>query len=459
MNQTAAVACAVLMPHAPILVPEVGGERGGAAQASRRAMREAAACVMGFRPDTVALISPHSPRRPRAFGLWAGKRLEGSFAQFDAPAAQVSLANDTQFAQAIVTEAGMGDLATWMIEDQTLDHGALVPLWFLVEAGWAGPTIVLSLNYPEDGGLSGLGEAIAAAADASHRRVAIVASGDMSHRLTRGAPCGFHPQAHQFDETFIRLIREGDYHAIGNIDPALRTLAAEDAVDSTLVAAAAADWRTTGHKVLNYEGPFGVGYGVAILFAEKSSPADPPPAAEQAASRDGVILPALARQSVTAALRGGAEVPPAATGQYLSERRGVFVTLRERSGMLRGCAGTIRPVCASLVAETWRSARVAAFEDTRFPSVTADEIPNLRFDVSVLHSMEKVSSAGELDPARYGVVVSTQDGRRGLLLPAIPEIKTSQQQLGIARKKGWIEPDEPVMLQRFQVDHFEEQMA
>ena len=127
--------------------------------------------------------------------------------------------------------------------------------------------------------------------------------------------------------------------------------------------------------------------------------------------------------------------------------------------MLRGCAGTILPACANLVAETWRSARVAAFQDSRFSPVEADELPNLRFDVSVLHSMEKISSAEELDPAHYGVVVSTGDGRRGLLLPGIAEIKTGGQQLGLARQKGWIGPDEPVKLQRFQVDHFEEQIG
>jgi AMMECR1 domain-containing protein len=127
--------------------------------------------------------------------------------------------------------------------------------------------------------------------------------------------------------------------------------------------------------------------------------------------------------------------------------------------MLRGCTGTILPVCANLVAETWRSARLAALQDSRFPPVAADELPNLRFDVSVLHSMEKVSSVEELDPAHYGVVVSTGDGRLGLLLPGVAEIKTGGQQLGLARKKGWIGPDEPVMLQRFQVDHFEEQFG
>ena len=244
-------------------------------------MREAAACVMSFRPETLVLISPHSPRQPRAFGVWAGERLRGSLAQFNAPGAQVNLPNDMSLAQLIVTEARSRDLATWMIDHGTLDHGALVPLWFLAESGLVGPTIVLSLNYPEDGGLSELGQAITAAAHASHRRIALVASGDMSHRLTPNAPCGFHPQAHQFDETFIRLIREGDYHEIGNMDPSLRELAAEDAVDSTLVAAAAVDWRAAGHKVLHYEGPFGVGYGVAILLAEKSNPAGTRPAPVQ----------------------------------------------------------------------------------------------------------------------------------------------------------------------------------
>jgi len=103
-----------MVPHAPILVPEVGGERGSAAQASGQAMREAAACVMSFRPETLVLISPHSPRHPRAFGLWAGERLQGYLAQFNAPGAHVSLPNDGQLANTIVTEAKMRDLATWI---------------------------------------------------------------------------------------------------------------------------------------------------------------------------------------------------------------------------------------------------------------------------------------------------------------------------------------------------------
>ncbi|MGA3163780.1 MAG: class III extradiol ring-cleavage dioxygenase family protein [Verrucomicrobiota bacterium] len=448
--------CAVLMPHAPILVPDVGGERGGLAEASCRAMRAAAACVMGLQPETVVVISPHSPRKPGAFGLCSDDRLQGSFEQFDAPQARVSLPNDRRLANAIGAEAQSRGVETWQIHNHGLDHGALVPLWFLAQAGWAGPTVLLSLNYPGEGGLTSLGEAIAAAANVLHRHVAIIASGDMSHRLTANAPCGFHPRAHRFDETFISLVRAGDYQGIQSINSELREVAAEDAVDSTLVAAAAAGWNATGHKVLSYEGPFGVGYGVAILFAEKpkSQGAEATPAT--IGSSDGAVLPGLARRSVEAELRGSSESPPAASGEYLSARRGVFVTVRRRGGELRGCVGTPVPVCANLVAETWRNARLAAFRDTRFPSVAAEELAGLRFHVSVLHSREDVLPPYELDPRRYGVIVSAVDGRCGVLLPGIESINTGEAQLRLAREKGWIGPDEPVKVERFQVDHFEE---
>lgn len=418
-------------------------------------MRAAARCLLSYRPESLVLISPHSPRRSKAFGLWMDDPLEGSFAQFNAPEAGVSLPLDQTLSAAIAAEARVRGLETWAIPRQPLDHGALVPLWFLAESGWAGPTVILSLSYQVDHGLTVLGGAIATAARASSRRIAIVASGDMSHRLTAGAPCGYHPRAHEFDETFLSVVRTGDYRDIGNLDSRLRELAAEDAVDSTLIAASAVNWKSTGHRVLNYEGPFGVGYGVAILFAPHLSSKEN--SAKAAVGQNpGAALPGLARRSVEAAFRGGCDAPPAPTGEYLAAQRGVFVTIRRRDGGLRGCVGTFEATGPNVVAETWRVARLAASNDRRFAPVEHDELPGLRFEVSVIHPPEAVSSAAELDPARYGVLVSTADGRSGLLLPGIPGIRTAEEQLDFARDKGGINPDEPVVIHRFQTDHFEE---
>jgi len=450
------VVCAVLMPHAPILVPEVGGKREDAAAASREAMRTAAKYVLDHRPQTVVVISPHSPRQEVAFGLWMDDLLQGSFSQFNAPQVNLSLPLDRSFAEAIAAEAQTRNLETWAIHQRALDHGALVPLWFLAEAGWSGATVILSLNHPDNDGLTALGEAIAAAAKTLPRRVAFIASGDMSHRLTANAPCGFHPRAHQFDETFIQLVRAGEFRQLARIASELRELAAEDAVDTTLVAGAAVNWHTSGHRVLNYEGPFGVGYGVAILFAENLASTEIEKARANQKEHAGAILPDLARRSVSEALHGSTARPPAPTGDYLPPPRGVFVTIRHRDGSLRGCVGTVTPVRDNLLEETWRNARAAAFRDNRFAPVTAGEMPYLRFEVSVLHPPEAVVSEAELDPRHFGVIVTAGDGRHGLLLPGIAEIRTAEQQVLCARKKGWIGPDEPVALQRFEVDHFEE---
>src|ERR1035438_3099056 len=155
----------------------------------------------------------------------------------------------------------------WRIAHEPLDHGALVPLCYLVSAGWNGPTVIVGLNFPGEGGLEELGDAIAAAAKGLGRRTAIIASGDMSHRLLPAAPAGYDPEAHRFDEAFVGLLREGAFGDLTRIDPDLQERAAEDVVDSTRVALAASGHRTAGHhEVLSYEGPFGVGYAVAILF-------------------------------------------------------------------------------------------------------------------------------------------------------------------------------------------------
>ena len=170
----------------------------------------------------------------------------------------------------------------------------------------------------------------------------------------------------------------------------------------------------------------------------------------------GGVLPEIARRAVASAVAGRAEEPPRFATGYLCTPRPVFVTLRRRDGELRGCIGTLVSKYGDVVTETWRMAREAAFHDPRFPPMNASELDGVRFEVSVLHPLEDVADPAVLDPRRYGVVVSTADGRRGALLPAIEGIDTVSQQLALTRRKGGIGPTEPVRIQRFEVDHFGE---
>ena len=444
-NRSGGVPIAILLPHAPILVPVVAGARRADCRVTAAAMAEAARRLVAARPDAVVLVSPHAARSANGFGVSVG-HVSGSLARFGERATGVMLPGDPELMGALCEAATAADLPTTRLAGDDLDHGSVVPLWYLVEAGWTGPTIVVALAAADNSRLGKLGEGVAKAAMQLGRRVAVVASGDMSHRLKPGAPCGYDPRAVEFDAAFIRELRAGATRGLAAAVAPLQDLAAEDVVEPTLFALGAVGWSAAGREALSYEGPFGVGYGVAVLGAEKPAGASPDPRDE---------LPAVARASIAVALGRPAGVAEPRRGRCPGQG-GVFVTLHTADGRLRGCIGTMVARAGDLAVETWRMAREAALHDPRFTPVRAEELDTLRIEVTVLGPMEEIDSDAELDPRRWGVVVRAEDGRRGLLLPDIPEVTSVEEQIGIARRKGGIGPEEPVRLQRFAAERFEE---
>jgi AmmeMemoRadiSam system protein A len=163
----------------------------------------------------------------------------------------------------------------------------------------------------------------------------------------------------------------------------------------------------------------------------------------------------LASATIEAYVREGRRLEPAqAPAPIVGEPAGVFVTLHVRAtGDLRGCIGTIQPTEDSLAQETINNALAAATRDPRFPPVRPRELDNLEIDVSVLYPPEPIEGIGELDPARYGVIVQ-RGYRRGLLLPDIEGIDDAETQVDFARRKAGLGPREPVQLFRFRVDKY-----
>jgi AmmeMemoRadiSam system protein A len=138
-------------------------------------------------------------------------------------------------------------------------------------------------------------------------------------------------------------------------------------------------------------------------------------------------------------------------------RAGAFVTIH-LDQRLRGCIGTIEPLCDALAEEVIRNAVAAATRDPRFPPVRRDELDDLTVKVDVLSPPERVNSLAELDPARYGLIVQSAalPWKRGLLLPDLPGIDTVEKQVDWTRthKAGITDPDEPVEMFRFRVDRY-----
>lgn len=447
------VSLAAWMPHAPVLVPGVAeGARARAVRRSMDAMGEVSRRVVEARPAVVVLITPHAQREGWAYGLYRGETIHGSLDRFGVRDVHVEFPGAGAFTGLVQDSAERRGLELRWLPGDELDHGAVVPLWHLRDAGWGGRTLVIGLNQSEGPGHTDLGQAIAEAARLGTVPIVVIASGDMSHRLMPGAPAGYDPGAARFDAALVDCVREGRLSAIRDLDPWVREMAAEDSVDSIWVAAAAVDWRSDRHEVLSYEGPFGVGYGVGVLHSERrteETSADP---------EGGRELVGVARRSIASAFAGGGPgVPPELPHNGVAgERRAVFVTIHGVRGDLRGCVGSLTPHCHCAAEEVWHLARDAAFRDGRFRPLRRDELVEIRLEVSVLDELEPARTTDELDPVRYGVVVDAGDGRRGVLLPGVEGIDTVARQLEIARRKAGIGADEPVRMWRFTARRYAE---
>lgn len=181
-------------------------------------------------------------------------------------------------------------------------------------------------------------------------------------------------------------------------------------------------------------------------------------ASTSARPADGSELPALARRAVeTFVLERRIISPtPAAPSSLLNQRFACFVSLKTAERELRGCIGTVEPERDSLAEEIIANAISAATRDPRFPPVSPDELPFLRYSVDVLETPEP-ALLEDLDPAVFGVIVTDHLGlRRGLLLPDIEGIETAGQQIQIAARKAGIAAHESLRLLRFRARRFSE---
>ena len=127
------------------------------------------------------------------------------------------------------------------------------------------------------------------------------------------------------------------------------------------------------------------------------------------------ILLKLAHEAIASVLKYR-EIPLDAPSSHLAELRGAFTTLYKH-GNLRGCVGYVLPT-TSLYRTIADTARGAAFEDTRFRPVVAEELPDLEVSLSIL-SLPQPIEPGQIEIGRHGLLIS-QAGHRGLLLPQVP---------------------------------------
>ncbi len=450
-----------MVPHPPMIIPEVG--KGSEKQIGEtvRAYQQVAAEIAELKPETILVSSPHAVMYADYFHISPGKEASGDFGRFRAGRVSFQEQYDTELVREICAIADEEDFPAGTLgeRDRHLDHGTMVPLYFteqryrnfkLVRIGLSGLTLADHYAF---------GRIIREAVNKTGRRAVYIASGDLSHKLQEYGPYGFAPEGPEYDRKIIDSCSRGAFGELLDFDESFCDKAAECGHRSFVIMAGVLDGTDVEAKQLCHQDVTGVGYGICSFRPGKESPErcfldryrarQAEILREKRKAEDAYVQ--LARMTVETYVRSGkkTEVPEYCPEEMLEKRAGVFVSIH-KEGKLRGCIGTILPTRTCVADEIIENAVSASSRDPRFSPVRPDELEQLEIHVDVLTEPEAIGSKDELDVKRYGVIV-TSGHKRGLLLPDLDGVDTVDEQVAIAMRKGGIRDGEKTVLERFEV--------
>ena len=455
------ILAAYMVPHPPMIVPEIGKGSEKQVTETARAYEAVAAEIAALRPETVIISSPHSILYADYFHVSPGKAATGDFGRFGASRVRFQETYDTELVSVLCGLADSKDFPAGTLgeRDKHLDHGTMVPLFFLEQKYRDFKLVRIGLSGLSLADHYAFGQIIREAIEQTGRRTVYIASGDLSHKLQTYGPYGFAPEGPEYDRRIMDVCSRGAFGELFDFEENFCDKAAECGHRSFVIMAGVLDGLSVQAKQLSHEDVTGVGYGICTFHPGEADEGRRfldlwrKKQAEKLEARrrkeDSYVR--LARETVEKYIvsRELNTVPDWAPPEMTNRKAGVFVSIH-KEGQLRGCIGTILPVYGSVAEEIIHNAVSASTRDPRFDPIRPDELDKLEINVDVLSEPEKISSRDELDVKRYGVIVSS-GGRRGLLLPDLDGVDTVDEQVEIAMKKGGISPRDRITLERFEV--------
>lgn len=456
-----------VMPHPPIAIPGIGRGEDKKISATQEACSKIAEEINDKKPDTIIIITPHGPVFRDAIAISDVETISGNLGKFGASEIKFNIEINVGLTDKIIKYAdehgiSIAPITSGSMKDYNvkceLDHGCMVPLYFINEKYRNYKLVHITYGILSEIELYEFGMLIQSAVETTNDcNAVVIASGDLSHRLSNDGPYEYDPDGVKYDSQIVNLLKEGDISGIFNMDKDMIEAAGECGMRSIYVLSGIMEGSDIKGEVLSYEGPFGVGYGVIRFDVSKGKNGFSfDQLLEQRNKRNmedrknESVYVRLARESLEYYLtnRKYIQIPDYATEEMINERRGAFVSLK-KSGELRGCIGTILPTTKNVAQEIIRNAVEAGEHDPRFYPVDLKELRDISISVDVL-TTPVPAKREELDPKRYGVIVR-KGGRSGLLLPDLEGVNTVEEQLGIALRKGGISENENYEIEKFEV--------
>lgn len=254
-----AIVFSAIVPHSPILIPQIGKDNLIQLQQTSNAFEKLRNNLIKSGAETILLISPHGTIQSGAFSMNLSPDFScncedfGDFATRNNWPGNVGLVHKLK--EALETKAPLQ-----LISEPNLDHGTSVPLYLLTENQPSMKIIPLYYSGLDRQAHFKFGQLMKKELLTRREPIAIIASGELSHRLDKIAPGGYTPRAKKFDTKINKYLLEKKTDRIIDLNHDLVIEAGECGLKSILILLGMLDGINYTPRLLSYEHPFGVGY-------------------------------------------------------------------------------------------------------------------------------------------------------------------------------------------------------
>jgi len=254
---------AATTPHPPLLIPAIGKDSLEKIKQTKQALEKLEEDLYLTRPDIILLISPHGSYFKDAFTLNISPNYVTDLREFGDLTTKLEFKGEMNLSSFIRESGKHKNFPVSMISEPRLDHGSSIPLNYLTRHL---PNIsILPIGFADlDWKMHvDFGYMLKNEIAKSDKRVAVIASGDLSHALQTDSPAGYDPAGEKFDKQIQELLETNNVAGMLQMDPAFVTSASECGFRSFLMLLGILRNVKYNYKCYSYEAPFGVGYLVS----------------------------------------------------------------------------------------------------------------------------------------------------------------------------------------------------
>ncbi len=251
---------AVLLPHSPLLVPNIGRENRALFNSTLTASEQVKQILLETKPDLVVVITNQGPQLASSFTINIASRFTADLKNFG------DLVTDWQFTGSLLIPTRCREQLEGIIplrlKSQTgLDYASAIAL-SLVDTPSHLPIMPVSTMGTDLKKQYSFGKHLQSCLLCENMNIAIIGAADLSHRLEKNSPTGYFAGAKKLDQKIINALVNNKTKEILSLP--LSNLNEAETTDITVIALLLGllDGFDYQARCLSYESPFGVGHAV-----------------------------------------------------------------------------------------------------------------------------------------------------------------------------------------------------